>query len=68
MKTARIIIGIVLVLIGVVWCLQGLNILLGSVMSGHIRWVILGGAEVVVGVVLLILNVKKKQTPPGGAS
>lgn len=50
---SRAIGGVVLVLIGAVWILQGLDIAKGSGMSGHAVWAVLGVVLVAVGVVLL---------------
>ena len=49
------ILGILLLLTGVVWILQGLNVLLGSVMSGNIMYSYLGLLAAVIGAVLLVL-------------
>ncbi len=54
MKTALSIAGIVLIMMGGVWFLQGINVLPGSFMTGQTRWAIYGGIAVAVGVVLLI--------------
>lgn len=48
MKWLLNILGVILVLIGVIWILQGVNILPGSFMSGHILYAILG---IIVGAV-----------------
>jgi hypothetical protein len=48
-------VGVVFMLIGAIWILQGLNILLGSPMSGDIRWSYRGAIPVVIGLVLLIV-------------
>ncbi len=47
------IVGILLVGVGCVWFLQGINILPGSFMTGQIRWAVYGGIAVVVGIGLL---------------
>lgn len=54
MKTILTVIGVLLVLTGIVWILQGFNILLGSVMSGHILYSVLGLIVAVIGVALMI--------------
>ena len=46
--------GTILIVLGLIWFLQGINVLPGSFMTGQIRWAIYGGVTVVVGVVLLI--------------
>ena len=54
MRLARIIIGIILVLVGAVWSLQGANVFAGSVMSGHSQWLYVGIVLIVIGVVVLL--------------
>ena len=39
--------------LGGVWVLQGINVLLGSFMSGQPKWAIIGGVLIVVGIALL---------------
>jgi hypothetical protein len=53
MKIALNIIGGFLVLAGLVWFLQGINILPGSFMTGQVKWAINGGIAVIVGAVLI---------------
>ena len=45
----RVLIGVTLVLTGVVWFLQGLDVLGGSGMSGHGEWTLFGSILVVLG-------------------
>lgn len=49
------IIGVIFVLVGILWTLQGLNIVHGSVMSGNSTFVIVGPIVAVVGLILLLL-------------
>jgi len=56
MKRAWNVIGVVLILAGSVFALQGLNVLLGSYMSGRTEWLIIGAAMVVVGAGVLFLG------------
>jgi len=53
MRIVASIIGTIMVVMGLVWTLQGANILGGSVMSGHTQWLYVGIAVVLVGLVLL---------------
>jgi hypothetical protein len=46
--------GILCLLVGCVWILQGINILPGSFMTGQTKWAIYGGLLVVAGIGLLI--------------
>jgi hypothetical protein len=54
MKSALNIFGVILVLFGGIWFLQGINVLPGSFMTGQIRWAIYGGIAVVAGIILLV--------------
>jgi hypothetical protein len=49
----RGIIGLVLIIAGVVWILQGANVMRGSGMSGHGGYAVLGAIVVVLGATLL---------------
>ena len=48
------IVGIILVAFGVLWILQGLNILPGSFMSGQTMWLVIGIVLTLVGAWLLL--------------
>jgi hypothetical protein len=54
MKIALTIVGVLLVLVGGIWFLQGINILPGSFMTGQVRWAIYGCIAVAAGIVLLL--------------
>jgi len=62
MRITLNIVGALLVLSGGVWFLQGINVLPGSFMTGEIRWAVYGGIAVVGGVVLLLLNWRRRGT------
>lgn len=49
------VLAVLLVGMGVVWILQGINVLPGSFMTGHIEWAYRGGAAVLVGIVLFLI-------------
>jgi len=53
MRIARGVLGGLLILIGAVWFLQGINVLPGSFMTGETQWAVYGGIAVVAGVGLL---------------
>ena len=48
------IIGVVLVLVGGLWTLQGLGVGGGSFMTGSTAWLVIGLFTVVMGLVLLV--------------
>ena len=55
MRTVLNVSGALLVLIGGVWILQGINVLPGSFMTGQTRWAVNGAVAAVVGIVLLVV-------------
>ena len=46
--------GVLFLLVGCVWFLQGINILPGSFMSGQTKWAIYGCLLLVAGILVLI--------------
>jgi len=64
MKIFLNIISVLLILVGSVWFLQGINVLPGSLMSGQIQWAIYGGIAVIVGIGLVVFANRRKVTPP----
>ena len=66
MRTILKIVGILMMLMGTVWFLQGINILPGSLMTGQIRWAVYGGGTAIVGLVLVVVaNRRLRGVPPG---
>jgi hypothetical protein len=45
-----------LVCFGIIWFLQGINVLPGSFMTGQIKWAIYGAVAALVGVLVLLMN------------
>jgi hypothetical protein len=60
-RIVRLVAGAVLVLMGVVFTLQGLDVLGGSGMSGQGLWVVLGPIIALLGAYLLVHTLR---TPP----
>ena len=58
----RIGLGILLVLVGALWTLQGLGVVAGSVMSGVTLWAIVGPIVVLAGIALA-LSGRRRSTP-----
>jgi hypothetical protein len=54
MKLALKIAGVILVLFGGIWFLQGINVLPGSFMTGQIRWAVYGAIAVAAGISLIV--------------
>ncbi|MGE0706009.1 MAG: hypothetical protein AB7N65_25215 [Vicinamibacterales bacterium] len=46
----------ILLLMGTIWFLQGINVLPGSFMSGQTRWAVNGIIAVAAGLVLIVVS------------
>jgi drug/metabolite transporter superfamily protein YnfA len=55
MRTLMTIVGALLVLMGGVWILQGINVLPGSFMTGQTRWTIYGALTALAGIALVVM-------------
>lgn len=54
--------GLVAILLGGVWALQGSGVLGGSSMSNSTTWLLIGIAVVLAGLVLIALGAKRRST------
>jgi hypothetical protein len=61
MRIIANILGVLLIAMGAIWILQGVNILPGSFMTGQIVWAWRGAAAAAVGILLLILANRKRR-------
>jgi hypothetical protein len=61
-RTGQLVIGVLLILAGIVWTLQGLDVLGGSGMSGHALWAVVGPIVALIGVFLVLRGAR---TPSG---
>ena len=62
MKVFLIILGVIVIVFGVVWLLQGLNLWQGSGMSGHKKWAMVGGGLVLAGAVIEFFAFRLKKS------
>ena len=60
MRVVLNIIGVLLILVGGVWFLQGINVLPGSFMSGNSQWAINGGIAIVIALGLLFWTNRRR--------
>lgn len=60
MRWVWLIIGVLAVLTGIVWTLQGLNILRGSFMSGQMTYVVVGPIVALIGLVLIFVGTRRR--------
>jgi membrane protein implicated in regulation of membrane protease activity len=64
MRILLTVVGLLLLSMGVIWFLQGINVLPGSFMTGQIKWAVNGGIAAVVGLILIVVanrRVRKKE-------
>lgn len=66
MRWVFIIVGIILILLGGLWALQGLGILLGSPMTGQTRWLIIGAIMVIIGIALFMMGLRRRSASLSG--
>ncbi len=59
-RTISIVLGVIALLLGGLWIGQGLNVIPGSFMTGNKMWFWIGLVVAVVGVVLIVLGVRKR--------
>ena len=62
MRTVVGLLAILLIAGGIVWILQGINVLPGSFMSGQIQWAYRGAIATVAGLVVLLITFRRKRT------
>jgi hypothetical protein len=56
MRVVWLVIGVLALIAGIIWTLQGLNVIGGSAMSGQTMWAIIGPIVGIIGLVLLIVS------------
>ena len=61
MRLVLNIIAVLLLVVGMVWVLQGVDILSGSAMSGQTQWLVAGIAAVIAGIGLLVFVTRWKK-------
>jgi len=61
-RIVLLVMGVVLILMGVLWTMQGLDVVGGSAMSGDTLWAVVGPIVVLVGAVLLFRGLRTRPT------
>ena len=57
------IVATMLILIGIIWFLQGINVLPGSFMTGDRKWAVIGAVNIALGVAAW-LYARRRPGPP----
>lgn len=60
-KPLWVVAGVVLVLLGLLWTLQGLDVITGSSMSGTTTWSIIGPIVLLVGAFLMAVGIRGRR-------
>jgi hypothetical protein len=60
MRVIWILVGAIAVVAGVVWTLQGLDVLGGSPMSGDSTWAIVGPIVAVIGMLIFLFGLRRR--------
>ena len=60
MRIASNVVGILCLLVGCIWFLQGINILPGSFMTGQTKWAVYGGLLLIVGIGVLVVANRRR--------
>ncbi|HEX5076818.1 MAG TPA: hypothetical protein VFW03_26660 [Gemmatimonadaceae bacterium] len=60
MRIASAVVGVLCLLVGCIWFLQGINILPGSFMTGQTKWAVYGGMLFLVGIGLLAVARRRR--------
>jgi hypothetical protein len=64
MRWVWLVLGILLVLAGGVWTLQGVGVLGGSVMSNDTKWAVIGPIVALCGLILIVFGARAKARRP----
>ncbi len=60
MRIASTIVGVMCLLVGCIWFLQGINVLPGSFMTGQTKWAVYGAVVFIVGIGLLAVGRRRR--------
>ncbi len=61
MKWLLYILGVLLAVFGIIWTLQGVDVLKGGMMAGHIQYAFLGLVALIAGAALLLLANRRRR-------
>jgi hypothetical protein len=61
MRWTLVVVGILLILIGCVWFLQGAGVIGGSSMSGSSPWLVIGAVCVLIGIPVVAQGARRRR-------
>ena len=59
-RTLRVL-AVLLGLVGIVWFLQGIGVIQGSMMTSQTKWAVIGGVMIAVAIVTLLFGARLKR-------
>jgi len=65
MRIVGVVAGLLLIGIGVSWILRGINVLLGSFLSGRPGYAVLGLVGTIVGLVIVLRSARRRSVAGG---
>ena len=66
-RSALLAVGAIAIVVGLVWIGQGLNLIPGGFMSGDQKWFIIGLIVGLVGIVLVVLGLRRPRSGRSGS-
>ena len=60
MRIVSTVVGVLCLLVGCIWFLQGINVLPGSFMTGQTKWAVYGGLLFIAGVAVLVAAKRRR--------
>jgi uncharacterized membrane protein HdeD (DUF308 family) len=63
MRIVLNVVGALLLFFGIVWFLQGINVLPGSFMTGQIKWAVYGAIAAAAGIFALLRANRRRRAP-----
>ena len=67
MKWIADIVGVIMALLGILWILQGTNVIRGGVMGGQGQWAVIGFVVGIIGIGLLVYVNRRPRNTPGAS-
>ena len=61
-RNTLITVGVIALVVGGIWVGQGLNLIPGSFMTGDTKWFVIGLIVAVVGVLLVVLGLRRPKS------
>jgi len=64
-RALLVVLGALIVIVGIVWTMQGLGYVTGSFMTGATLWAVIGPVTAVAGLALIAFGLLRRRMPGG---